>query len=495
MKRIGIVLTFLALFGLALAQGRLADLPADGRFDEPVEFTTGVSGESLQVMISALATSIGLTAITDDVPATTIVYDIGEPKPFRQVWNIVLTLNDLDYVLLENDVVVVGSSASVARLRAPVQQATAAADQDEAEAIEQRFYRVNSSPDQVVGILMSSVDGIEAEALPGVNSIVVRGTLAQHDRVVNVLSQFDSVAEQVSLEQRTYFLSNAKAAELATVLQATGVVASSGDGADGQALPAQRLEDFSVVAEPRTNSLIITGPAAVQARLAELIPELDQPQRQVNVQVRIQEVSQSVVQDFGINLSGGFGQMTASILDTGLNFIFDTASAVSSFNILAILDALETQGLSRRVDDGNLTMLDKQTGTMNSGGTIRFLLPNAAGEAVLEDVDYGVTLTITPLVGADGRITLTVVAEVTDLLPTPPEAVLHTSTRKVSTSVSLVPGQTALLGGLLQDQIVVTKQRVPILGAIPIIGELFGTTTTEEQSGELLLVVTAQVID
>lgn len=496
MKRTGIVLTLLALLAVSLAQGRLADLPADTRFDEAVEFTTGVSGESLPVMITALAKSIGLTAITDDVPNKTIVYDIGEPKPFRQVWNIVLTLNDLDYVLLENDVIVVGSSASVARLRAPETPATTAvvpASPD--EAVEQRFYRVNSNPEQVVGILESTVDGIEAEALPGVNSIVVRGTQAQHDRVVTVLSQFDTAAEQVNLEQRTYFLSNAKAAELATVLQATGVVASGGQNPDGTSTPAQRLEDFTVVAEPRTNSLIVTGPAAVQARLAVLIPELDQPQRQVNVQVRIQEVSQSVVQDFGINLSGGFGQMTASILDTGLNFIFDTASAVSSFNILAILDALETQGLSRRVDDGNITMLDKQTGTMNSGGTIRFLLPNAAGEAVLEDVDYGVTLSITPLVGADGRITLTVVAEVTDLLPTPPEAVLHTSTRKVSTSLSLEPGQTALLGGLLQDQIVVSKQRVPILGAIPIIGELFGTTTTEEQSGELLLVVTAQVIN
>jgi len=495
MKRIGIVLTFLALFGLALAQGRLAELPADDRFDEPVEFTTGVSGESLQVMINALARSIGLTAVTNDVPERTIVYDIGEPKPFRQVWNIVLTLNDLDYVLLENDVIVVGSPESVARLRTPAPQAAPADTAAAADPSEQRFYRVNTSPDQVVSILQTAVDGIEVEALPGTSSIVVRGTAAQHDRVATVLAQFDTSAEQVSLEQRTYFLSNASATDLAAVLTATGVVAAGPANADGTAGPSQRLEDFTVVAEPRTNSLIVTGPAAVQARLAELIPELDQAQRQVNVQVRIQEVSQSVVQDFGINLSGGFGQMTASILDTGLNFIFDTASAVSSFNILAILDALETQGLSRRVDDGNITMLDKQTGTMNSGGTIRFLLPNAAGEAVLEDVDYGVTLTITPLVGADGRITLTVEAEVTDLLPTPPEAVLHTSTRKVSTTVTLVPGQTALLGGLLQDQIVVTKQRVPLLGAIPIIGELFGTTTTEEQAGELLLVVTAQVIE
>src|SRR5690606_6179055 len=169
MKRIGIVLTFLALFGLALAQGRLADLPADGRFDEPVEFTTGVAGESLQVMISALATSIGLTAITDDVPSKTIVYDIGEPKPFRQVWNIVLTLNDLDYVLLENDVVVVGTPESVARLRAPaapVAEEPIADAASEPEPLEQRFYRVNSDPEQVVSILDRTVAGIDVEALP-----------------------------------------------------------------------------------------------------------------------------------------------------------------------------------------------------------------------------------------------------------------------------------------------------------------------------------------
>src|SRR5690606_39626122 len=123
MKRISVVLTFLALLTVTAAQGNLQPLPADARFDQPVEFITGITGESLPAMINGLAQSIGLTAITDDVPPVTIVYDIGEPKPFRQVWNIVLTLNDLDYVLLENDVVVVGTTSSVNRLRAPAPEA------------------------------------------------------------------------------------------------------------------------------------------------------------------------------------------------------------------------------------------------------------------------------------------------------------------------------------------------------------------------------------
>ncbi len=487
MKRTLTLLTLLALLGAAMAQRAIAPLPDDPRYDQPVEFVTGASGESLRAMVLGLARSIGLTAVVDDVPDKVIIYDIGDPKPFRQVWDLVLTLNDLDYVLLDNDLVVVGTPESVARLRTGEPVAAAA---PEAEPVEQRFYRVNTDAQQVVDVLRRVLPGVQVEALPG-NTVVVTGTAAQHDQVVTMLDQFDRAPEQVALEQRTYFLSNADATQLAGVLQQTGLLVSG--GAEGQ---SSRLEDFSVVAEPRTNSLIVTGPANVQARLAQLIPELDQPQRQVNIQVRIQEVQRSFAQDFGLDFSGAFGQMQASILDTGLSFIFDMASAVSSFNIMAVLDALESQGLSRRVDDANLTLLDKQTGTLISGGNARILLPNAAGEAVLEEVEYGVQITLTPLIGADGRITIEVNAEISDLLPPPtPDVVLHTSTRRVSTTITLEPGQTVLLGGLLQDEIVIEKKRLPVLGAIPVIGELFGTTGTEETSGELLLIVTADVIE
>jgi len=72
---------------------------------------------------------------------------------------------------------------------------------------------------------------------------------------------------------------------------------------------------------------------------------------------------------------------------------------------------------------------------------------------------------------------------------------LNLSNRSVSSTVNLKPGQTALLGGLMQNQYKMTKKRVPVLGYIPIIGELFGSTSSEDETTDLLLVVTAQVID
>lgn len=485
MKRTILLLSLLATLAVAFAQGKLTPLPDAERYDAPVEFSTGSNGEQLPVMITALAKAIGLTAITDDVPDKTIVYDIGDPKPFRQVWNIVLTLNDLDYVLLDNDIVVVGTPASVSRLRTPVETAVTAVP--EASDLEQRFYRVNTDPERVVEILHRAMPATDIQALPGVNSIMVVATEADHDRVRRLLDQFDTAAEQVQLEQRTYFLNNAVANDLATVLQSTGVAASGEDAAAGAS--------FTVVAEPRTNALIVTGTSAVQANLAQLIPLLDQARKQVNVQVRIQEVAHSISYDLGLDLAGGFGQMTANILDTGLKFIFDTAAAVSSFNINAVLDALETQGLARRVDDGNITVLDNQRGYIQSGGTIYISIPGAS-ENIEREIPYGVQIEITPRVAMDGSVTLNVVAKVEDVLSTTNDpSFLNLSNRSVSSTVNLKPGQTALLGGLMQNQYKMTKKRVPVLGYIPIIGELFGSTSSEDETTDLLLVVTAQVID
>jgi type IV pilus assembly protein PilQ len=484
MKRALSLLTFVVLLGSTPVLAQPADLPADARFDQAVSFSTGMNGESLGAMLTALARSVGLTPIIDDVPDKVIVYDIGEPKPFRQVWDLILTLNDLDYLLEENDIVVLGTSDSLARLRtAPAEAAVVG------EPTDQRFYRVNNDAEQVVGILRLAVPGASVDALPGTSAIVVVGTEAQHAKVSETLAEFDLPSEAVALEQRTYFLSHADAATLAGTLAQTGVV--TGEGDDGGTV----LDNFTVVAEARTNSLIVTGSAAVQSRLSALIAELDGPQPQVNIQVRIQEITRRGTFDLGIDWSAGLGNFTANILSGGLSFIFDTTQVISSLNVLAVLDALETQGLSRRVDDSNLTVLNNGTGRIQSGGTIFITLPGA--EANIErTIPYGVQIDVTPRITTDGRVTLVVEAKVEDILSTTNDPTfLNLSTRNLTTTVTVEEGQTLLLGGLLQNQLSVTRQRLPIIGSIPLIGDLLGKTLTEEDNTDLLVIVTAMIID
>ena len=501
MKRILALLTFLALVGLASAQSQLAPLPDNPKFDQKVELTTGVNGESLRAMVSALAQSVGLTAIVNDVPDKTITYDIGSPKPFRQVWDIVLQLNDLDYALLPNDVVVVGPPSTISKVQPKPAATETTQTQTQAPPppnTVQKFYKVNNDPAQVVQILQRSIPNLDVQALPGVKSIVVVATQQTQDKVQSLLQQFDTVTQAEPLEQRTYQLSNANAEDLAKTLQDSGVVTQPSGGTNGQTPGAQggtSTQDFKVVADKRTNSLIVTATAPVQARIAELIPKLDVPQKQVNIQVRIQEVTNSTAYDLGLDITNAsFGNLAASILDTGLKFVFDM-NTVSPLNINAVLNALEKQGLSRTVDDSNITVLDNETGTIQSGGTIFISIPGA-NQNIERTIPYGVQVDVTPRIANDGRVTLVISAKIEDVLSTTNDpSFLNLSTRAVTSTVTLAPGQTALLGGLLQNSLTVDKKRLPVIGAIPIIGDLLGSTSTQNKSADLILVVNAQTIE
>lgn len=496
MKRVLSILSCVALLAVgASAFAQPADLPADARYDQPVTFATGSAGEELRAMLIALARTVGLTPVVDDVdPTRTIVYDIGEAKPFRQVWTLVLTLNDLDYELLDNDIVVIGSPASLARLRSsPAEAAVATSPTPAASDLEQRFYRVSNDPEQLATLLGRVVPGIQIDALPGTQALVVSGTPSEHERVAAALAQFDVPPEEIPVAQRIYILSHANADSLADVLSRTSLVVQETNPDTG--VVTNSPPEFTVVAESRNNALIVTGTLAAHARLADLIAELDRPQPQVNIQVRIQEITRTNALDLGIDWTVGFGNMSANILSGGLGFIFDTTQVISSLNVLAVLDTLETQGLSRRVDDTNITVVNNGMGSIQAGGKIFITLPGAS-ENIEREIDYGVQVQVTPRITADGRITLEIETSVDDVLSTTSDPnFLELSTRNLNTTVTVEEGQTLLLGGLLHNSLSVSQNRIPILGSIPIIGSLFSRTETSEDNTDLLVIVTAMILD
>ena len=489
--------TLLTLFlGLAvsIASAQVTSLPEDARFDQSVEFQTANGGESLRMMISALARSVDLTALVDDVPDKTISYDIGTPKPFRQVWSLVLTLNNLDYVMLENDIVVVGTPESLASLR------------PEAEVTPKvvRIYPVTNTPSELKEVLDSQFaqrDGVTVSAFDATSLLSVRATQAQQEVVAEVLRRFDPQAARST--RRAYALSYAKAEELKAVLEQTitsdensGTLSNVGDSDSDGANTIIRASDVTIAADTRSNRLVVTAPESLQSEIQSLISELDQPQKQVNVQVRIQEITTNAAQDLGINLSAELGRFTTTVLDTGLNFVFDAQKAITGFNLGATLDTLERQGLARRVDDSNLTVKNNGTGTLQSGGTI-FVSIVGGGDATIErEIPYGVQIDVSPQISNNGNVTLDVEAKVEAVVSeTENPNFLNLSTRNVNSQVTLAPGQTVVLGGLLQNELRDSVSRVPVLGSLPIIGSLFSTTTTEETNSELLLIVTADVLE
>jgi type IV pilus assembly protein PilQ len=522
MKKLSILLTLL----FSLVASAFAQFPDDVRFNAPTTLVTQSDGQPLRVMLDALARTVGLTPIInldDDTANKVVIYNIDQAKPFAQIWDILITQEKLDYVLQENDVVVIGTPDTIASLKT---QPVVAAVADEQT---QEFFRVNNDPKDVAAIVERAVPGVVVEAFESVKSIAVTGTAAQLSQVKTVLNQLDSPITKIPYERRVYKLDNAQAASgdipdpsdpaktikviglaetLAqtfegvevTVQQDAVAPAAAANGAAAPAAvnaPAQsETAKPTIVADARTNSLIVTAPAEVQAQIATVIAELDVPQPQINVQVRIQEMTRTAGETLGIDWSAGLGNFSFKTLEDSVNFIFDAQQAISGLNIGATLDALERQGLSRRVDDANVTVLNNGKVTLQSGGTIYVLIPGVDSN-IERTIPYGVLIQVSPRLNNNGQIVISVAARL-DLLPTEgltDKSLINLSSRNIQSTVTVEPGQTVLLGALFTNQATSSTKGVPILSTIPIIGSAFNRSETNKSDGELLLVLTADVVE
>jgi type II secretory pathway component GspD/PulD (secretin) len=501
MKKLSILFTL--FFSLTAA---LAQLPDDPRFQAPTTLVTQTDGESLRVILDSLARTVGLTPIInleDETASKVVIYNIDQAKPFEQIWDILITQEGLDYVVQDNDVIVVGTPETIAALKAGEEVEVVT---EMPASVEQRIYPVTKNPEDVATLIVKVVPGVEAEALPAVGSILVRGTAEQLGQVDSALKQFGATLALDPLEQRVFALSNAKASDVAATLQSilsaqvaeqapAGEDAAADAGSEEGGLQGSGNLRYSVVAYDPTNTVVVRATPSLLDQVSQLIPSLDSAQPQVNVQVRIQEISTSAAEELGIDLKAGLGNFAATLLDGGLNFIFDAQRAVSGLNIGATLDTLETQQLSRRVDDANITVANNLPGFIQSGGTIYVLLPGVE-ENIERVIEYGVKITVTPRITADGRIAMQVEAQ----LDEPKGAVtnanlLELTNRKVTTTVTVEPGQTVLLGGLFSNRFNSTVSGVPILSSIPIIGDAFKTTENRKDNIDLLLVLTADILD
>ena len=366
----------------------------------------------------------------------------------------------------------------------------------QAEATVRKLYPLRfADAEKVAPFLAREVPGIVVQTVPGQPVLSVRGTAKQLSEVESLLAQIDRAPEQgPPIFQKTFQLSNAKAKDLAQVLQ-EALKAKAAPPAQGQG--GNPTPTATVVADERTNTLIVTGTAEDLALVEGLIPRLDQAVPQVNLRVRIQEVQSNLTRSLGLKwntISGG--NVVASILDSGLSLIFDSTRSLAALNIVATLDALQRQGLSRALRDVNQTVLNNQTARLQSGETflIRRVVENRVERVPF---DIGIIVEVTPQITADGQILLNIRAEVSgNVQRNPVDGDVDRFTKQVvTTTLRVRDGQTVVLGGLTSQENTQTVQGVPLLMDIPLIGELFKQRTGETTDRELLVVITADILN
>lgn len=264
---------------------------------------------------------------------------------------------------------------------------------------------------------------------------------------------------------------------------------------------------------------------------------------QVNLQVRFAEVSRSLVRTIGTNLvtsdstsgfkfgvaqgRGATAQFVPSFIDpnTGLrvpagplavgqNFtgegynIVDNISpgtTIAGFgrflglDLGAALDLAETEGLVTTLSQPNLTALSGETADFLAGGEFPILSSGGLGTTAVEYKKYGVSLAYTPTVLANGRISIRVRPEVSELstqgaVTIDGFTIPALTTRRAETTVELGSGQSFMIAGLMSNNAQNTIDKTPGAGDLPILGNLFRSRSFRRGETELVIVVTPYLV-
>jgi type IV pilus assembly protein PilQ len=318
-------------------------------------------------------------------------------------------------------------------------------------------------------------------------------------------------------------LNYTKAEEVAKALAGQGA-ATGGQGQSTRILSPRG----SVISEQRTNQLFVTDIPTKLEEIQSLITKIDIPVRQVLIEARIVEANDTFGKSLGVklggaaqNLSGGLhrvavggltgpgrGSPTGGILDTS-PFVnlpalgqggFDPATfAVSLFNSGATrylnleISALEADGKGKIVSSPRIITADQVKALISQGTKIPFQKSTSSGATSVEFVEATLKLEVTPQITPEGNVILDVQVN-KDSLGTLTALGREINVKQVKTQVLVENGGTVVIGGIFEQNDSTSETKVPLLGDVPVVGNLFKTRTRDSSRTELLVFLTPRVV-
>ena len=233
--------------------------------------------------------------------------------------------------------------------------------------------------------------------------------------------------------------------------------------------------------------------------------------QQVMLEVKVAEVSKSLIDKLGVQFSGKTtrGDWSYSLLAnflTGGNAVAGALKTVSGLSLT--LDAQKDDGLVKVLAEPTIMAISGQEGRFNAGGKIFIPVSQRAeggGSTItLEEKEFGVSVRFRPTVLDGGRINLEMVTEVSELnregigivaAGVTGTAILPSFTsRKTATTVQLIDGQSFAIGGLIKNNTSANVKAFPVLGELPVVGALFRSTEFQSDKSELVFVITPRLV-
>ncbi|EMU1176558.1 TPA: type IV pilus secretin PilQ [Neisseria gonorrhoeae] len=282
----------------------------------------------------------------------------------------------------------------------------------------------------------------------------------------------------------------------------------------------------SVLIDPATNTLIVTDTRSVIEKFRKLIDELDVPAQQVMIEARIVEAADGFSRDLGVKfgatgrkklknetstfgwgVNSGFGGDGKWEAQTKINLPVAAAAnsislvrAISSGALNLELSASESLSKTKTLANPRVLTQNRKEAKIESGYEIPFTVTTASGGGNSTNTELKkavLGLTVTPNITPDGQIIMTV--KINKDSPAQcasgSNTILCISTKSLNTQAMVENGGTLIVGGIYEENNGNTLTKVPLLGDIPVIGNLFKTRGKKTDRRELLIFITPRIID
>ncbi len=346
-----------------------------------------------------------------------------------------------------------------------------------------------------------------------INGIIIVGDVKNVQRIEKLIKQLDVESNMNSIV-KIFPLKNSDAKSVLATLTA---IASKQVYKDPSLKP-------NISSSEEINSIIVVGDPAIVKGLKVIIDELDKEKYQVYVQAKIIEINQNDSKDLGLKYgfaggdvsSTGLYSMSANFGSSSLTTIASEAvkkallgigeGTKSALSLGATLDFLEENGVSKAVSNPSILCVNNKESSIYVGKTISIstgsvtssttAVPGVTNSFKREDV--GLTLKIKPRVSSNDKVTLDVEVVLESVLDDGSKNATGqpvTSKQEVKTQAILRHGESIIIGGLVKAYKKKVHSQLPILGDIPILGDLlFSSNSTKVEEDNLVVILTPYVI-
>jgi general secretion pathway protein D len=328
------------------------------------------------------------------------------------------------------------------------------------------------------------------------NKLFIKDTPKKLMEIMKYINQID-----IPRETRVFNINYAKADDLAKTIG-----------------PMLTKDVGSIQYDARSNTLVVMDIPPKIDEIKAMITALDKHDKEVFIEAKIVQITLGDNYQMGINwekiisnaghsavaLQGNFS--LPSSITTGLG----TASVgtLSKDNYNVVIQALDTFGKSRTLSNPHLAVINNQEASILIGTTIPYttssLTTTASGPTTTAEsvnfIDTGVKLHVTPTIHDDGYITMKIKPEISNEETKPFTApdgsfIPIVDTSEVQTTVSVKDGVTIIIGGLIKDELIHNKTKIPVLGDLPIFGKAFSSENRNLQKTEIVIFLTPHIIN